>query len=832
MCTLDKNNESSKYLEFRLTAFASVSLTAFSTIFESTKNSLVFEYVRRSTNFSLLHLKDIAKTSTMSMWELRYVWLLMVIIFSIMHCDKVRYKLQRDKEIRVKAPYRLRSKKAAKLQACKRINDTDNSRKKKEPRQNISLRKRWISIFTNLNLLLHSVTAHIQFDQNHRSQHGTDDAPKSENFERLLDHDGYYGGGPYGDDYGYYGPPPSAQPYDYDDDDDYYYDDYGYGGGYGCETPRVNSSNGECVGQEFLLEMSDSYGDGWNCNILYISPTIKISIDTYDAISANTTICLPPGEYTPYCCGGEWDSEVYWSIGGLIGSADNSCRGTAGSFTARDNVPTALPSNTLAPTVTNVPSMSPAPTILKIFSTEALRIAVSSWCDNADQAKKIYGPIDSWITSDVDDMSHLFDPAGFCSTGDKFSEDISRWDVTNVRNMESMFEGCEKYNGNLSSWNVARVKNFKNMFTDAKNFSGHTIGRWDVSQSTTFEGTFKRALNFEGDLGNWQVSKATTFEGMFEGALRFNGDLSSWNVQKSLNFRDMFRDASSFVGCDPLRETDSPTLAPTDILAPTSFGFTYYFSPSPLPTPQPTSLPSQQPTLFPTRIAGLSIWDVSQSVTFEGMFFGAISFNCGDLDNWDVSASTSLESMFYGATNFTGKVSSWQVSKVTTLKNAFRDAISFDSDVGGWQTSSVTTMQGTFAGAEKFNRYLSWQGKNTPPLTTIRLAINHTLYLSASLFSCLPLHSHALVSNVRDMSSMFYGASSFNQNLPWDTSAVTTLDSTFRDAINFQGDISTWDVSQVTTLQSTFQGELHDFYLQKLKVCIVIHAISSNFFQS
>jgi hypothetical protein len=40
-----------------------------------------------------------------------------------------------------------------------------------------------------------------------------------------------------------------------------------------------------------------------------------------------------------------------------------------------------------------------------------------------------------------------------------FNENINVWDVSNVENMEGMFEGCFKFNKPLDKWNVSKVKN-------------------------------------------------------------------------------------------------------------------------------------------------------------------------------------------------------------------------------------------------------------------------------------------------------------------------------------------------------------------------------------
>ena len=40
-----------------------------------------------------------------------------------------------------------------------------------------------------------------------------------------------------------------------------------------------------------------------------------------------------------------------------------------------------------------------------------------------------------------------------------FNENINDWDVSNVKNMEGMFEGCLKFNQPLDKWNVSKVKN-------------------------------------------------------------------------------------------------------------------------------------------------------------------------------------------------------------------------------------------------------------------------------------------------------------------------------------------------------------------------------------
>ena len=71
-------------------------------------------------------------------------------------------------------------------------------------------------------------------------------------------------------------------------------------------------------------------------------------------------------------------------------------------------------------------------------------------------------------TSKITDMSTLFKYIDLYNV----NFDISKWDVSNVTNMNYMFNGCISFDGDLSNWNVSNVLSMASMFDKCQNFTG------------------------------------------------------------------------------------------------------------------------------------------------------------------------------------------------------------------------------------------------------------------------------------------------------------------------------------------------------------------------
>ena len=88
--------------------------------------------------------------------------------------------------------------------------------------------------------------------------------------------------------------------------------------------------------------------------------------------------------------------------------------------------------------------------------------------------------LNSIDTSKITDMSNLFDSYINKTPDIKFNFDVSKWDVSNVTNMESMFFNCKKFDCDLSNWDVSKVENMHSMFINCISFEGKGLDKWNV----------------------------------------------------------------------------------------------------------------------------------------------------------------------------------------------------------------------------------------------------------------------------------------------------------------------------------------------------------------
>ena len=63
-----------------------------------------------------------------------------------------------------------------------------------------------------------------------------------------------------------------------------------------------------------------------------------------------------------------------------------------------------------------------------------------------------------------------------------FNQDISSWNVSSVMSMQGMFWGCLELKsvGDLSNWDVSKVTDMSYMFHGCRSFN-QNISKWDVS---------------------------------------------------------------------------------------------------------------------------------------------------------------------------------------------------------------------------------------------------------------------------------------------------------------------------------------------------------------
>jgi surface protein len=80
-------------------------------------------------------------------------------------------------------------------------------------------------------------------------------------------------------------------------------------------------------------------------------------------------------------------------------------------------------------------------------------------------------------------------------TNDTFNEDISKWDVSNVKSMCEMFYKASLFNQDIGTWNVSKVSDMSQMFMHASNFN-QNISDWNVSGEIDYSAMFKSAITF------------------------------------------------------------------------------------------------------------------------------------------------------------------------------------------------------------------------------------------------------------------------------------------------------------------------------------------------
>ena len=179
---------------------------------------------------------------------------------------------------------------------------------------------------------------------------------------------------------------------------------------------------------------------------------------------------------------------------------------------------------------------------------------------------------------------------------------------------------------------------------------------------------------------------------------------------------------------------------------------------------------------------------------------GSVTHDFGTAGTKTVRIKGSFPRIYFFNTGDNKKILSveqWGTQAWTSMNNAFRNCINLTVNAADAPNlSNVTSMTSMFHGATSFNQDISsW---DVSSVTYMEWVFGGAQSFNQDISSWD-------TSSVTSMYSMFSGATSFNQPInSWDVSNVASMGWMFSDAESFNQDISSWDVSGVTSMDTMF----------------------------
>jgi len=229
--------------------------------------------------------------------------------------------------------------------------------------------------------------------------------------------------------------------------------------------------------------------------------------------------------------------------------------------------------------------------------------------------------------------------------------------------------------------------------------------------------------------------------------------------------------------------------------------------------PQPDSNNEKKPFIF--------VWNVNESGEFalpiNELFKYDYKFDlkwcrmdgskiCGEKLNLDGRFSNRYDGRYQIAVSDLPGAGKYLV-EMTGIFPAFRFGNSLNTvtdqilEIRQWGSLKWKTMEKAFYGC----KYLNITAQDAPDLSEVK-DMSYMFYKASSLNSDI---NHWNVSNVTNMAHLFEKAKSFNQPLDkWNVGNVENMNHLFSEAVSFDRNIESWDVSKVTDMGGMFSGAL------------------------